>query len=174
MSIFRDLLTIKSLRESKAERIVRRQREVLAQATTLRVQASDRLEHFVVFARNEEDTLYLDLCSRVVRLRDIENVQSTVAHLRQQEQQHQENLRKAEVQRVLESEQLTADKNLHKEAARVKEKFVEWAQLHSNELQREFERKEDAEMEEVNETRRDRADWDESADAEPLTFEAAT
>ncbi len=174
MSIFRDLLTIKSLRESKAERIVRRQREVLAQASTLRAQANDRLERFVVFARNEEETLYLDLCSRVVRLRDIENVQNTVAHLRQQEQQHQETLRKAEVQRVLESEQLTADKNLHKEAARVKEKFVEWAQLHSTEIQREFERKEDAEMEEVAETRRDREDWDESADAEPPTFEAAT
>ena len=151
MSIFRDLLTIKSLRESKAERIVRRQREVLAQASTLRAQANDRLERFVVFARNEEETLYLDLCSRVVRLRDIENVQNTVAHLRQQEQQHQETLRKAEVQRVLESEQLTADKNL-----------------------RECERKEDAEMEEVAETRRDREDWDESADAEPPTFEAAT
>lgn len=172
MSIFRDLLTIKSLRESKAERIVRRQREVLAHATALQVQANDQLEHFVVFARQEEDTLYLDLCSRLVHLRDIENVQTAVAHLRQQEQQHQEKLRKAEVQRALESEQLTTDKNLHKEAARVKEKFVEWAQLHSNELQREFERKEDAEMEEVNETRRDRMDWNESGDAEPVTFEA--
>ena len=75
---------------------------------------------------------------------------------------------------MLESEQLATDKSLHKEAARVREKFVEWAQLHSTEIQREFERKEDAEMEEVAETRRDREDWDESADAEPPTFEAAT
>lgn len=174
MSIFRDLLTIKSLRESKAERIVRRQRDVLADATDMREKANQRLDQFVVFARQEEDILYLDLCSRLVRLRDIENVQSTVAHLRQQEQQHEETLRKAEIQRLKESEQLATDKTLHKEAARVKEKFVDWAQMHAVELQREFERKEDAEMEEVAETRRDRADWDESADTEPLTAEATS
>lgn len=173
MSIFRDLLTIKSLRESKAERMVRLQREVLAEATDMRERAHQRLDDFVVFARHEEDTLYQDLCSRLVRLRDIENVQSSVAHLRQQEQQHEDALHKAEVQRVKESEKMTVDKSVHKEAARVKEKFVEWAQIHTNELQREFERKEDAEMEEVAETRRDRDDWGESADTEPLTTEAA-
>ena len=172
MSLFRDLLTIKSLRESKAERIVRWQREVLADATDACEKASKRLEDFVIFARHEEDTLYKDLCSRLVRLCDIENVQGTIAHLRQQEHNHEEVLRQAETQRMLESEKLAVDKRFHKEAARVKEKFVEWAQIHTDELRREFERREDAEMEEVAETRRDRAEWDESTDAEEPSMEA--
>lgn len=166
MSIYRDLLTIKSLRESKAERTMRKQREVLAQAAALREKANETLDNFVVYARSEETALYQDLCSRLVRLREIENVQQSVAHLRQQEQGHQEALRRAEAQKQQEAAQLATDKAQHKEAARVKEKFVEWALAHSQELQREFERKEDAEMEEVAETRRDRADWDESAEAE--------
>ena len=174
MSIFRDLLTIKSLRESKAERVVRKQREVLAQAAALRESAHEKLESFVVYARREEDTMYEDLCSRLVVLRDIESVQNTVAHLRQQEQNHQEFLRQAEVKQDKESVQLADDKVKHKEAARVKEKFVEWAHVHAQELLRESERKEDAEMEEVAETRRDRVEWDDATEEGQLTSEAAT
>lgn len=174
MSIFRDLLTIKSLRESKAERVVRKQREVLAEAAASREKAHEKLENFVVYARREENALYQDLCSRLVVLRDIENVQNTVAHLRQQEENHQESLRQAQAKQDKETAQLADDKVQHKEAARVKEKFVEWAQIHTQELQRESERKEDAEMEEVAETRRDRVEWDEATEEDgQLTSEAS-
>ena len=50
-------------------------------------------------------------------------------------------------------------KKNHAEAARMKQKFVELSQVNDEEISREFERKEDAEIEEVNETRRDRNGW---------------
>jgi type III secretion protein O len=166
MSIFKDLLSIKAFRESKAEIQVRKQRGVLADATAKRDGAQDALDRFRVFAVTHERSLYDDLCARVVKLRDIEDVQVEVAGLRGKEVQHEELVRQAEADRVKQAQQLDADRKAHQDATRMKEKFVELAQVFADERLKEIERKEDAELEEAAETRRDRADWDEQQEEE--------
>lgn len=160
MSIFKELLSIKSFRESKAEMAVRKQRLVLAAAISEQERAQQLLDQFRDYAVRHELAMYNDLCTRVVRLRDIEDVQLTVVDLRTQESRHDESCQKAQTYRRAQSTQLDVQVKLHAEASRMKQKFVELAQVYADEQIKELERKEDAEMEEVSETRRDRSDWD--------------
>ncbi len=161
MSIFKELLAIKSFRESKAEIAVRRQRAVLAEAARQRDEAEHKLVQYKDYALMHERQIYAELCTRIVRLREIENVQMVVVDLRDKERRHEEQLKQAEADRSKQATQLDTDKKTHSDASRMKEKFVELAQVFADETLKEIERKEDAEMEEVSETRRDRADWDE-------------
>lgn len=161
MSVFGELLSIKAFRESKAEQAVRRQRQTLADAEAGERERRQALESFRQYAIDHERALYADLCRRIVRLRDIEDVQQSVAGLRGEEADHEARVREAARQCVQERERLDGCKAAHDEAARAKQKFVELAQAHADEQIKELERKEDAELEEAAETRRDRADWDE-------------
>lgn len=166
MSIFRELLSIKTFRESKAELAVRKQRGVLAEAVERHEAAQQALRRFIDYAVAHERSLYDDLCRRVVKLRDIEDVQLAVVDLRGKERRHEESVAQADADRQTQAERLEADKHAHSEASRMKQKFVELAQAFSEERLREIERKEDAELEEAAETRRDRSDWEEQADME--------
>lgn len=166
MSVFKDLLSIKAFRENKAEMTVRKQRGVLAEATAAREAAEKALEEFKVWALAHERGLYDELCRHVVKLREIEDVQQEVAGLRGKEVQHEEHVSAAEANRVKQSEQLDADRRALTEATKMKEKFVELARIHTEEHLKELERKEDAELEEAAETRRDRSDWEERQDEE--------
>lgn len=159
MSVFVELLSIKTFRESKADIAVTRQRGVLAKAETDREAAHASLTEFVDYALRHERALYDDLCQRLVKLHDIEDVQLAVADLRNRERQHEAALAAAEKQRQSEAEALEQRKLERKEAARNKQKFVELAQVYADEAIKALERKEDAEMEEASEVRRERADW---------------
>ena len=164
MSFFKELLAIKNFRESKAEINVGKQRMVLAQAVIQRDASEEALLiHQEVSVRQERE-LYDDLCSRLVRLSAIENVQHQVASMRDLEQRHIQTLAQAEKFRLAQEAQLQTLRHVHKDASRAKQKFVEFAQVYTDEQAKEFERKEDAEMEEVAELRRDRVDWEEHHD----------
>lgn len=164
MSIFRELLSIKTFRENKAEMEVRKQRMVLAEALARREQAQAQLDDFRGYALRHEQALFTDLCTRIVRLRDIEAVQTEVVQLRQQERGYESAVDTAVQAEHKESGELDVRKQAHAEASRMKQKFVELAQVYADEQIRELERKEDAELEEAAETRRDRADWDERSE----------
>jgi type III secretion protein O len=167
MSFFKELLAIKSFRESKAEINVGKQRVVLVQAETQRDASALALSDYQVFAVAHERDIYDDLCLRLVRLSDIENVQNEVAHMREQERQRQDAAEKAEKDRLAQEARLQALRLVHKDASRAKQKFVEFAQVYTDEQAKEFERREDAEMEEVAELRRDRVDWEEHHEGAP-------
>jgi type III secretion protein O len=160
MNVYGELLSIKAFRENKADVAVHRQRGVLAEALAGCESALNALNGFLEYARLHEDALYRDLCSRIVRLREIENVQLAVVDLRAGEHQRQSLLEAAERQRDQEVALLEERKQQRTHATRQKEKFVELAQVHASELVAALERKEDAEMEEASEVRRDRAEWD--------------
>lgn len=162
MTILRDLLAIKTFRENKAEMAVARQRVVLAEATEALEQARAALDDFRDWAQRRERELFDDLCSRTVRLREIQQVHEAVGEMRTQENHHVQQQDTAQEHRDEEKVELDACKQAHAEASRMKEKFVELARSHAQEVLREIERKEDAEMEEVAELRRDRADWAET------------
>ena len=159
MTILKDLLSIKSFRESKAELAMLRQRSVLQLAVTEKNEAEKKFDEFHLYACEKERSLYADLCSRLVRLHDIENVQHDVVHLRSRESKYEQDMQVAEMERVTQTKKLVVDKKNHADAVRVKQKFIELSQIFDLEKSREFERKEDAEIEEVNEVRRDRKDW---------------
>jgi len=159
MTILRDLLAIKTFRENKAEMAVHRQRVVLSEAVQAYEQAQAALKDFRDWAQRRERELFDDLCSRTVRLREIQNVHEAVGEMRTQENHHIQEQDKAQEHRDEEQVELEACKQVHADASRMKEKFVELARDHAEVVGREIERKEDAEMEEVAELRRDRADW---------------
>lgn len=162
MTIFRELLSIKDFRESRAELAVRKQRGILVEAIAARDAAEKRLTEFREYALKHERELYADLCRRIVRLRDLENAQLEVVDLRGRERNHEDSLLQSDLARNTEQERLDEAKHVHHEASRMKQRFVELAQIYSDEQLKELERKEDAEMEEVAELRREQDDWDES------------
>lgn len=161
MTMFRELLSIKDFRESRAELAVRKQRSVLAEAIAARDAAERRLHEFRDYALKHERELYAGLCRRIVRLRDLENAQLEVVDLRGRERNHEETLSQSDQARDTEQLRLDDAKHTHREASKMKQKFVELARIYSDEHLKELERKEDAEMEEVAELRRERDDWDE-------------
>lgn len=160
MTIFKELLAIKRFREEKAELAMRKQRMALLAATEARDGARQRLDDYRAYALRQEQEMYADLCQRLVNLRDIEHVQGSVILLRGQEREHEGSLDQAETFRDSQ-EQLLADRKAdHQQASRMKEKFVQLAQVHAEQALREVERKEDLDLEEAAETRRDREDWE--------------
>lgn len=159
MPILNDILAIKEFRENKSEMNVRKQRIVLAEAVAERDEAQDRLDEFREFAQRKELELFNDLCTRLVVLREIQDVQATVSELKGKTFEHVKVVETAEAKKEEEAQELDGRKAHYREASRLKQKFVELVHVHSLERLHEFERKEDAEMEEVAETRRERADW---------------
>ena len=158
MSVFDDLLSIKRFREHQAEVALagQRQRYLLAQQNE--TAARERLQQFKEWAQQQECRLYRELCSRVVQVRDIENVLQEVAGLRAGEQDHEEALTQARQQVETESQSLTRHRE-HQQASRSTEKFVELAARHLDEHLQILEQKEDLELEEAALQMRDREEW---------------
>lgn len=159
MSIFRELLAIKSFREGQAESAVRLQRQALADAVAAREAAEQRLAQLLREGVEIEEGLYRELCSRIVRLREIEDVQWSVAGLRQREAAQQDTVQACERAQQAQDERLEAARVVHQEAARQKSKFVDLARNWAEGELREAERREDLEMEEAASVTRDREDW---------------
>ncbi len=160
MSIFRDLLAIKTFREGQAESAVRIQRQALADAQAAREAAEALLMRLMREGLETETALYRDLCSRMVRLREIEDVQLSVVGLRQREAAQQEAVDAAQRTQEAQNQKLSDARAAHQEASRQKSKFVDLARNYADTQLREVERKEDLEMEEAASVRRDREDWE--------------
>jgi len=167
MNVFRELIAIKRFREGQAELAMMRQRQVLAEAERLRLQAVEHLDEYRRWSEQRELDMYRDLCSRLVRASEIEDVLENVAGLREGEQDRETRVEEAENQAHREAETLTQCREAHREASRMVEKFVQLASLHAAEELRELEHKEDLEMEEAASVARDREDWLQHDDYEP-------
>ncbi|MEC4720724.1 YscO family type III secretion system apparatus protein [Noviherbaspirillum sp. CPCC 100848] len=159
MSVFQELLAIKTFRKNKAEMALSRSRLMLADANAARDLMQQRLTEYRKQADEQEKAWYRDLCTRIVRLADIEDLQQSVVMLRQRERNHEEALAEAEKARQQATEAFNTDREQLAVANRMREKFVELAQAHEMEVGRESERKEDLEMEEAASVSRDREEW---------------
>ena len=158
---FNEILSIKAFRETRAELTMLKQRSVFQMAGKMRDESEQALSAFRDYALNHERAIYADLCRHIVRLREIEDVQQEVVILRGTERGHEQTLQNAEQALATERKRLDEVREEHTQASRMKQKFVELVNVYSEEQRMEFERKEDAELEEVAKLRRDRADWDE-------------
>lgn len=157
--MWRELLELKDFRERQAQTALQRRRSELALAQAALERALARLQQHRELARTHERSLYDGLMRRTVRLRDIEDVQHSVAALRLAEQRLQLDSVQAEGSRGQAQQATREALARHRRSERAKEKFVQLASLHHAELLREAERAEDLEMEEVAALRRDREDW---------------
>ncbi len=166
MSMFDELLAIKRFREGQAEVRVARERTAHQEAEAARETAKQVLARFRIEAQERELAMYSDLCSRVVRPREIEDVMQGVAGLRDAERQRETDVERASEREQAALQQLKLARDDHKIATRMTEKFVELARIHLDEHLRELEYKEDMEMEEAASVRRDREDWETYAEDE--------
>ncbi len=167
MSVFDELLAIKRFREGQAEIAVSRQRLRHAEADAARLASEQALADFRDESERRERAMYRDLCSRVVRVREIEDVLQGVAGLREGERQREQAVEQA-AERLREENQALADRRAqHQQAVRLTGKFVELASIHLAEHLKALEHKEDMEMEEAASLSRDREDWEQHEEYEP-------
>jgi type III secretion protein O len=89
MAMIDELLFIKEFRERKAETELQKSRARLSAAVQAENEAKTALERFIEHSTAEELRLFDDLCRRVVKLRDINDVHTEVAALKYKEQAHQ-------------------------------------------------------------------------------------
>lgn len=167
MSVFDELLAIKRFREGQAEIAVSRQRLRHAEADAARLASEQALADFRDESERRERAMYRDLCSRVVREREIEDVLQGVAGLREGERQREQALEQAAQRLGDEARALAERRDQHQQAVRLTGKFVELASLHLAEHLKALEHKEDMEMEEAASLSRDREDWEQHEEYEP-------
>lgn len=160
MSVYVDLLSIKRFRENQAELAMIHRRVQTQVAREALAQAQALLTRLLREGVETELRLYHDLCARIVRLREIETVQQTVAWLRQREAAQQDAVTAAEEAERAALQALNDARKTHRDATRQTSKFADLARDFDLMLARESERREDLEMEEAASIRRDREEWD--------------
>jgi type III secretion protein O len=160
MSVFKELLAIKRFREGQAEVAVARERNALQEARRAREEAEALLARMREEGEATEHRLYRELCERIVRLRDIESVQQSVADLRRREAEQEDATGRAAMAQDAAARLLQTARDAHRDASRQTSKFVDLAQAYAEAQSRESERKEDMEMEEAASVVRDREDWE--------------
>ena len=165
MAMIDELLFIKEFREKKAEKEFQKARMALVEARKIEEAANGALTTFQVQAEQEEQSWYRDLCSRVVKPREIAYVQEDVAMLRATELMHANALQKAERQHALAHDTHVQTHLAMREASKAREKFTELARMHHVLVNQEAERKEELELEEVAGNVRKKDDWGVDADA---------
>jgi type III secretion protein O len=159
MAMIDELLFIKEFRERKAETELQKSRARLSAAVQAEQEAKATLERFIEHATAEELRMFADLCSRVVKLRDINDVHSEVAALKYKEQAHQQELEGRQKQHVQARDDFDGSTRKMREASTAREKFVELARNFHWLAAREAERKEELELEELASVVREREEW---------------
>jgi len=170
LSVFTELLRIAGFRETKAETAVSAARGAVAKAHEDEDAARRVLQEFLTYSERHERALYADLCTRMIKLRELEEVQLSVLDLRNGERQ-----RAAAVEAALKAAEqaqaaLDAAREVHRLAMRMKEKFVELTRSYDEERALEVQRVEDLEMEEVHRVtidREEREEWESTHEGEP-------
>jgi type III secretion protein O len=165
MSMIDQLLYIKDFRERQAETAMQKSRLVLTEAHRAEDEAQQELDRFVQQAQEDERAWYQALCERVVKLRDIEDVQTDVAILRAEEAQRAKELDQAQQARVQAQSSFNLATQALREASTARSKFEELADRHHEALNKEAERKEDLELEELAGVVREREEMTTHADA---------
>ena len=149
MNVLSELLHIKEFREDKAERALARASHVLRQASEALDRARAASADYHRVAERRERALYADLCTRLVRLSDLDDVALEVDRMRQEKARHEEQVAQAADAREAAAEQVDTARSQHQEAVRMHEKFSELSRLRDADRDIERQRLEDAEMEEV-------------------------
>jgi len=160
MPMVDDLLFIKRFRESKAETELQKSRAALVLAQKAEREAEQALEAYIAHAIAQEKAWYDDLCSRLVKLREIATVQEDVAALKVTERAHRDQVEDRRKAHVEAGQQMDLAVQRMRDASTARQKFVELARNFHWLAAREQERKEELELEELASIRREREDWE--------------
>lgn len=160
MAMVDDLLFIKRFRESKAETELQKSRAALVLAQKAEREAEQALKDYIAHAIAQEKAWYDDLCSRLVKLREIATVQEDVAALKVGERNHRDQVDARRKAHVEANELMDTSFRRMREASTARQKFVELARNFHWLAAREQERKEELELEELASIRREREDWE--------------
>jgi type III secretion protein O len=164
MAMIDELLFIKSFREQQAETVLMRSRAEFRVAQAAEEQAQKNHSDFLKQAQEDELRWYRELCARLVKVRDIEDVQQAVVGLRLREVALDDERRAKEREREQAQEGVRVANERLKVASSARHKFKELARQHHLEVFRESERKEEMELEELAGVVREREEWGGSAD----------
>jgi hypothetical protein len=151
MENFGQLVKIKEFRQELAEQAVQARHRSVEEATRAEAEARNRFEEYRDFAQHQERRIYQSLCSKAVRLRDIEDVHAEVLVMRQRERTHEDDLDSAQERRADEESQLEVERDVLRVARQTRDKFVELADVFETETREHEERREESEVEEAAE-----------------------
>lgn len=155
------LLRIKAFREKKAETEMLKSRLLLARAKAAEAEAARALDEYAQNALREERRMYEQLCSQVVRLRQITEVQQEVACLKQGELAREEALLAAERAHRDALDEFNLSLDGYRKASAARQKFDELLQQETVREGQVQEKKEESELEELAGQLRDRDDHEE-------------
>lgn len=162
--MFDEMLAIKRFREQQAELALLRQQQRRAQAEDKVDAARVTLEKYKDWAQEHERTLFRELCERIVRPREIQEVLGKVAELKHNENGYACALEEARETLQEENIVLGERRNEHAHTVRMTGKFFELAQTYWDEVAQQRDRTEDSELEEVASLLWERPNSDESVD----------
>ncbi len=153
MDVLSDLLKIKIFREAQAERALAKARALLRAAEETVERATKRLREFREESRRREKALFADLCTRIVLLKDIQDVQIDLQLMKERVDELAQELAQAKEKREAAAEHEQGAREAHRFAVRMREKFSEMLRTVNEERDFELSRREELEVEEAAEIR---------------------
>lgn len=148
MSVISGLLKVKQIRESARQGDMSRARSAFHEAADTLAQARQLQANRARERRQAEERMYADLCSRVVRLVDIEEANHEVNHMRELSRQDQQQVADAQQHRDHCSVRAEEAEQIWRIAAQGTRKFEYMAEEEASLLALEAERAADGELEE--------------------------
>ena len=148
MTVLTDLLRIKIFREQQAERALLKARLILKEADGALKDARSSLKKFMEESIEREKLMYSDLCSRLVFLKEIENVRLDVDLMKEKSDQLKQKVEDAETARKEAAEREDLARQVHIVAIREREKFDELNSTLLEEHERKVAQFEELEIEE--------------------------
>jgi type III secretion protein O len=149
MEVINDLLRIKIFREQQAERTLQKARVALAEASETLKQAKIALAKFSEESLRREKSMYDDLCTRLVFLKEIENVRIDIELMKEKSAELKTKVDSADLERKDCAERELEAHQLYIEAVRMREKFDELKKTVGEEKEAAIAQFEESEMEEA-------------------------
>ncbi|MBN9096149.1 type III secretion system stalk subunit SctO [Pandoraea pnomenusa] len=143
-----EILIIKRHRESKAEREVSRSRIAQAQAARAVQEETEALRTLEIEHTRREKAMYADLCARIVKLTDIQNVCASVAQMHEAQTRQDDVIHECSAYLAQCDEQLDQARQDLQSAMRKVEKYVQILATLNEEITVQRERGEETELEE--------------------------
>ena len=153
MDVLKDLLRIKVFREEKAELAVARARQHLLDMDRALDDARRALENHLRTCEMKEKAMYKELCSRLVLVKEIDEVTLDVKLMQEASTALEKKIEKAKEARAQAAEAVEISRQVHRDAVRMREKFMELVRTVDEERVAELLRLEDLEMEEAEGSR---------------------
>jgi type III secretion protein O len=149
MEVFNDLFRIKKFREDKAELNLVKEKKNLNVVIEEREQAQKKLMDYKEYRKKQEDQIYKNLYSRLVKIKDINEVSEDVKIMQDEVERLNEVLNQMHEKFNNAKAAVEQAKKLHQEAIRMREKYAEAIKINETDELAELQLLEELGMEET-------------------------